>query len=144
MVPYTGALGARVQRLERGDVAISLADRHGVRNHLRSIHAIALANLAEFASGTAMLTALDPAARGIVVRFEMTYHKKARGVVTARAWVEVPPVLGPMELHPEAEVTDSLGDVVARARVTWRVEPRPGATPLSQDNAARDAARARA
>lgn len=38
MMPDSGALGARVRRLERGLVQLELADRRAVRNHLDSIH----------------------------------------------------------------------------------------------------------
>lgn len=123
MVPYTGALGARIETLEAGRAVVTLADRREVRNHLASIHAVALANLAELTSGTAMLTALPPGTRGIVTRLEIDYLKKARGSLTGRSQVRVPAITAPTVLHPEAEITDAAGDVVARARVTWHVSP---------------------
>lgn len=123
MVPYTGALGARVVELSPGHAVCVLRDRRGVRNHLNSVHAVALANLAELCSGTAMLTALAPGTRGIVIRLEIDYLKKARGTLTARADVQLPEVREPVTLHPEAAIFDATGDVVARARVTWTVQP---------------------
>lgn len=123
MVPYTGALGATIEELEAGRSVVRLDDRRAVRNHLESIHAIALANLAELTSGTAMLTALPAGTRGIVTRMEIDFLKKARGTVTGRAQVKVPVITGPTVMHPEAEITDAAGDVVARARVTWHVAP---------------------
>lgn len=123
MVPYTGALGARIVELAPGHSVCVLRERRAVRNHLHSVHAIALANLAELCSGTAMLTALPPGARGIVVRLEIDYLKKARGTLTARADVQRPEVHAPRSLHPEASIVDATGDVVARARVTWNVQP---------------------
>ena len=124
MVPYTGALRARVESLEPGEAVMSLRDRRGVRNHLRSIHAVALANLAEFVSGTAMLTALPPGIRGIVTHLEIEYFKKARGTITGRASIRLPIAIDhPLTLHPEAELFDGGGDMVARARVTWQVQP---------------------
>lgn len=123
MVPYTGALGARVVALEPGRSTVVLHDRRGVRNHLRSVHAIALANLAELCSGSAMLTALPPGVRGIVTHLEIEFLKKARGTLTATSEVVVPGIESPLVMRPEARIVDESGELVAQARVTWRVEP---------------------
>jgi uncharacterized protein (TIGR00369 family) len=125
MVPYTGALGARVQALEPGHARITLRDRRGVRNHLGSIHAVALANLAEVTSGLAMLTSLPEGARGIVVHLGIEYLKKARGTLTAECRCAAPS--GREEtITVKADVMNDAGEVVARAEVRWLIRPVEG------------------
>jgi acyl-coenzyme A thioesterase PaaI-like protein len=119
IAPYTGTMGARVQELGPGYSRWTLRERRRVRNHLRSIHAVALVNLAEVTSGTAMLMALPPGTRGIVTGLSISYLKKARGTVTAECRCTVPPVSGEMSFDVHATVTDHSGDVVAKATVTW-------------------------
>jgi acyl-coenzyme A thioesterase PaaI-like protein len=100
-----------------------MLDRHSVRNHLDSIHAIALANIGELASGLAMSAALPRDVRGIVTAIRIEYLKKARGALVAESRCTVPVVTGEVQHDVVAEVTDGDGDIVARATVTWRLAP---------------------
>ena len=79
MAPYTGTIGATVLELDDGHARVELRDRPAVRNHLQCIHAIALMNLGEVATGLAVMHAIDGRGRGIVTGLRIEYVKKARG-----------------------------------------------------------------
>ena len=123
--PYSGSIGALVQELEPGRSVVTLSDRRSVRNHLRSVHAIALTNLGELSSGLAMLTTLPAGARGIVVGLEVGFEKKARGLLTATGTAVAPAIDSLAEDYVEALATavirDTERDVVAEVRVRWRI-----------------------
>lgn len=123
MVPYTGSISPHVRTLEPGYAKVELSDRRAVRNHLASIHAIALVNLGEVTSGLAMLVGLPPGVRGIVTGLSIEYLKKARGTLTADARVTIPSVTAPVDHDVEAVITDETGDIVAKATVRWRLAP---------------------
>ena len=123
-VPYTSSIGAHVRELGPGYARITLRDRHAVRQHLGSVHAVALTNLGEMASGLAMLAALEPGVRGIVTRLSAEYFKKARGTLTAIARVTVPQVTAPVEHTVTAEITDPANELVCRVTAVWRLDKK--------------------
>lgn len=123
MVPYTGSIRPHVRVLEPGHARVEIRDRRAVRNHIRSVHAIALTNLAEVTSGLAMLVGLPPDVRGIPTALSIQFQKKARGPLVGESSVSIPSVTGPVEQEVRASIRDAAGDVVAEATVRWRLAP---------------------
>ena len=123
-VPYSGSPSPKVQELSPGRARVHLRDKRRVRNHLSSIHAIALANVLELTSGLAMMAALSPDVRGIVASLEVRYHKKARGLLEVTSECQPPSTLTEnTEFLATAEARDASGDVVSSISVTWILGP---------------------
>ena len=121
-IPYTRTIGARVVELRPGYARIELADRRRVRNHLNSIHAIAMTNLGELTTGLAVFSATSAEMRGILTNIQTEYSKKARGRLVAEAEYRLPAAIAddtPCEV--EAVIRDADGDTVAIVRATWLI-----------------------
>ncbi len=125
MVPYSGTIRPQISEIKPGFARVVLKDRRIVRNHLRSIHAIALANLGEIASGLAMIAALPQNTRAIVTHIDIEYTKKARGTLTATGSASPPQtVTEPTTQVATASIVDRQGDIVATLNVHWLLGPR--------------------
>lgn len=123
--PYSGSIRAQVISLSSGLSLVSLKDHRAIRNHLNSIHAIALANLGELASGLAMLSALPLNTRAIVTNLEIEYLKKARGHLTAEGTANPPKIISePIDSIANAMIKDAEGDTVSIVKVKWRLSPK--------------------
>jgi acyl-coenzyme A thioesterase PaaI-like protein len=131
MARYTGTIGAHVRELRPGYARVEMRDRAAVRNHLRSVHAIALMNLAEVSTGLATITGLPAETRSILTGLSIEYVKKARGTLTSEANAPVFDVVTErQEVEVSAAIKDAAGDVVATATARWLIGPkvdRPGA-----------------
>jgi acyl-coenzyme A thioesterase PaaI-like protein len=117
MVPYTGSIHPHVEEMRAGYARVYLDDRRAVRNHLRSVHAIALVNLAELVANLALIGGLPPGGRMIITGISIDYLKKARGRITAECQVEVPQTLERREYPIPVSLRDAKGVEVARATV---------------------------
>lgn len=122
-IPYTATIQPRVLVIEKGFARVEVEDRRRIRNHLNSIHAIAIANLGELSGGLAMTATLPADVRGILIGLQVQYKKKARGKLTAEARCEVPVVTAPVDYLLTSRVTDASGDEVATVTATWRLGP---------------------
>lgn len=128
-VPHTWSMGFRVEKLDDREIVVSMPDRRSNRNHLSSLHAMALAHLGEFTSGLLLLYAVQPMGyRTILKSFSIEYLAKARGRVKGKAELKLPKgkSLDKKDITITVELVDRDGTVVARAKPTWRVGKIPG------------------
>jgi len=121
IVPYTGSIGAVVESLNAGYVRVRLHDKRKVRNHLNSIHAIALMNLGEMVSGLALNVGLPSNVRGIVTNMDIEFLKKARGTLVAECRCDIPDVVEDMQFTVRSQIVDKDGETVANVTVHWRL-----------------------
>ncbi len=125
MAPYTGTIRARVVQLEPGHSRVRMNDRPALRNHLRSVHAVALANLAELTGNVALAYSMPDDARFIVAGMSFDYVKKARGTIEGRCDCPVPTDSRRTEYEVPVTLHDPTGEVVVKATLRTLVGPKP-------------------
>ncbi len=124
VVPYSGTISADIKELRPGFAKVVMRDRRRVRNHLKSVHAVALTNLGELATGLAINTAIPKYHRGIVKKLQTDFIKKARGVLTAQCEIaEIQPLEENTSFDVVASLCDSSDVEVARVTATWIIGP---------------------
>jgi uncharacterized protein (TIGR00369 family) len=123
-VPYTGTIDAKVEELRAGHSEISMKDKRAVRNHLGSVHAIALANLAEYAGNLAVQYSMPDDARFIVAGMSMQYLKKARGTIRGVCDCPIPTTAEKKEYTVRVSLVDKGGEEVATATLKTLVGPK--------------------
>jgi len=122
-VPYTGSIGAVVEEVRKGYARVSLKDRRAVRNHLSSVHAVALANLVEMTGNLALLYSCPKNTRMILAGLGVEYLKKARGPLVAECHSPVPETNERNEYTLEVLIKDRKGDVVAKGQLRSLLGP---------------------
>lgn len=93
------------------------------------MHAVALVNLGELASGLAITTALADGVRGIPIRLDAEYFAKARGDLHASAHFVPPPIEGDTDVTLQVPIRDGGGETVALVTATWRLRAPADSAP---------------
>ena len=125
MAPYFGTIAPRITVLEAGRCEGHINDRRAVHNHLGTVHAIALCNLAELVMGLLVDAATPADMRWIPKGMEVNYLAKATGTqhaVATPAQAIVSAEAG-YALPVNVQVRDSAGTVVFEARIDMWVSP---------------------
>ena len=122
--PYFASISPRFEEFRPGYARVSMRKRRAVTNHIGTVHAIAMCNLAELAAGTMTEISIPPAMRWLPKGMQVEYLRKAATDVEAVATLaEV--AEGPARDVPvTVEVKDRAGELVCRALITMWVSPR--------------------
>ena len=124
--PYFASIAPRIESLTPGRGVATLRHRRRVSNHLGTVHAIALCNLAELIGGLTTEVSIPASMRWIPKGMTVEYLKKAVGTMRATATPASPPVEADAgyALPVDVVIQDTAGDAVLRARIDMWVSPR--------------------
>ena len=124
--PYFATIRPRITMLDREHCIAEMAHRRSVQNHIGSVHAIALCNLAELTAGVLAEACLPTSMRWIPKGMDVEYLARAKGRMRGEAQPTVAPVASDhgYELPIRVTVRDREDVEVFRARVRMWVTPR--------------------
>ena len=125
--PYFGSISPRFVLLEPGRCEAIIHDRRRVHNHIGTVHAIALCNLAELTAGVMTDASLPRGMRWIPKGMSVQYLKKATGTLRGVATPDIPLVASESgyDLPVSVGVFDSAGEKVFSAQIAMWLSPSP-------------------
>ena len=122
--PYFATIAPRFEELRPGYARVAMRKRRAITNHIGTVHAIAMCNLAELAAGTMTEVSIPDSMRWLPKGMQVEYLKKAQGDVHAVATTPEITAGPAREVPVRVDVTDRAGEVVCRATITMWVSPR--------------------
>ncbi len=123
-VPYFASIRPEVKKFDVGLCEVEMKDRRAVRNHLGTVHAIAMCNICELAMGLAAESAIPADLRWIPKGMQIDYIKKARGTLLGICRID-PSTIAPGEFSVPISIKDKEGDDVARASIMLHITEKP-------------------
>jgi len=124
MVPYSGSIRPQILELRAGYARVKMKDRRFLRNHFRSLHAVALTNLGELTSGLAFTAGLPPHRDAIVTRLSTQFLKKARGPIIGESEIELVGSYENQTLETQATLRDAQNETVAIVTAEWTMRTK--------------------
>ncbi|HEX5393910.1 MAG TPA: hotdog fold domain-containing protein [Rhodocyclaceae bacterium] len=126
--PYFGTIKPLFETLEPGCCEVRFKKRRGVLNHIGSVHAIAMCNVAELAGGTMTEVSIPSHKRWIPKGMTVEYVRKATTDVTAIATPDATADVNKNGEYPvNVTVADREGTEVFRARITMWLSDKKAA-----------------
>ncbi len=122
--PYFSTIAPRFEELRPGYAKVAMKKRRAVHNHIGTVHAIAVCNLAELGAGTLMEASLPSSMRWLPRGMNVQYLKKAEtdlvAECTAADFGEGPA----RDVTVSVDVKDAQGQVVTHADIAMYLSPR--------------------
>jgi acyl-coenzyme A thioesterase PaaI-like protein len=122
--PYFASIHPHVQELRPGYCEVRAGNGRSVHNHLGTVHAIAMCNMAELAMGMLAEATVPDTHRWIPVGMTVEYVAKAKTDLRASATLDPVPAFGDLgrDVPVAVSVRDTGDQEVCRAAITIRVE----------------------
>ena len=123
-VKLAGTAGIRVQEMTRQRATLSIANRRRVQNHIKGVHAAAMALLAESASGFLVAMNLPETKLPLIKTLQVDYRQRAVGALTAVASLTAEQIAAfeqqdRGELWVTVTVTDESGSAPIECAMLW-------------------------
>lgn len=124
--PYFSSISPLFEQLQPGRCMIKMKKQRAVLNHLGTVHAIAMCNMAELAGGTMTDATVPSTHRWIPKGMNVEYLKKAKTDLTAIATPAQTNVVwtDSNEYLVHVEISDQAQDIVFRAVITMQVSKK--------------------
>jgi acyl-coenzyme A thioesterase PaaI-like protein len=123
--PYFGSIRPIVTELDAEHCEVRIRKSRRVQNHLGTVHAIVMCNMAELAGGLLTDVATPATHRWIPKGMSVEYLKKAETDLRAVATLDGTPITGKAaELPVIVKVFDTRDQLVFRARIGMWVAPK--------------------
>lgn len=123
--PYFKSIKPLMVDLCPGKAEVSIRKHRAVQNHLGTVHAIAMCNMAELAGGMMTDVSIPTTHRWIPKGMTVEYLKKANTDLTAYATCDLPETWPEScELIANVDVKDTGGNTVSRMAITMWVSAK--------------------
>jgi acyl-coenzyme A thioesterase PaaI-like protein len=124
--PYFASVSPRIVALEPGRCEVTIRHRRRVTNHLGTVHAIALCNMAELAGGLMTDASIPASMRWIPKGMTVEYLKKAMGPLRATAMpaIEIVETQSAYALPVNVAIANAEGETVFSATISMWVSPK--------------------
>ena len=123
--PYFNTIKPRIEELRPNYIKVSMRKRRAVHNHLKTVHAIAMCNLCEFAAGICMESSIPKHRRWIPIGMQVSYLKKAKTDLTASCDLSGVDWEHCQAVDCQVVVLDREGVEVVKAVITMKVSDKP-------------------
>ena len=133
LIPFNKPHRFKVEKITDHEIATSLPYRKSNLNHIKGIHACALATISEFTTGLLLLSRLDANAYRIILKtLTMDYHYQGKKDITAAFSLtddEIDSlVVTPLKEQDSVDVLcevktyDSDGNHISTGKVVWQIK----------------------
>lgn len=122
LTPYFSSIKPVITELDHGYCSVSMKKRRAVTNHIKTVHAIAMCNMAELSGGLLTEVSLPKGTRWLPSGMSVQYLKKAQTDLIAVAdgrdidWDAEGDKMVPVEIK------DTNDEVVFTAKITMNVK----------------------